>query len=302
MVSAVFFVSFSAIIIRLSTAPALAIAAWRMALATGMMVPVLAVFHRRRGRLFHSNPTQGSAAAPMLRSRLLSRQVSLIVLSGLFLAAHFATWITSLSLTSVVHSTVLVTLHPMIVILASAAFLKEPVSSRALLGSVGAVGGAVLLSMGSTISGITPTVTGNVLAFLGALAVAAYMVIGRWARRETSASAYNTLVYGTAAAVLFPFALVLGQSIGPFPLREYLLLAALAFFCTILGHGLFNWALRFIPATEVSLAVLLEPVFASLMAAVLFQEIPGPVTVLGAVIILGSLAFVLYHGTMEVKR
>lgn len=258
-----------------------------MGIATVMMVPVLAVSRCLRGR------AGGRAAPPAPPARYVPL---MIVLSGVLLAIHFSAWITSLSLTSVMHSTVLVTLHPLLVIGASALLLREQVSRWALYGSAGAILGAVMLSMGGTVSGMVPTMRGNALAFLGAVTVAGYMVLGRWVRRHCSAAAYNVLVYGSAAAVLVPLAILSGQGLGPFEPREYLVFAALAFFCTILGHGLFNWALRYVPATEVSLAVLAEPVFASLLAVLFFREIPGALTVLGAMIILGSLFMVVYYG------
>lgn len=292
VVAAVTFVSFSAILVRLSAAPPLAIAAWRMGISTVMMGPILLVA-RKRGE----NTGKGAAAygGAENSSAPLLHVLAVILVSGFLLAIHFAAWITSLSLTSVTHSTVLVTLHPMIVIGASALLLRERVSPRALYGALGAIAGAILLSFGGTVSGIEPTLRGNALAFLGALTIAGYMVLGRWVRRYRSAAVYNVLVYGSAAAMLLLIAFGTGQSLGPFALREYLIFAALAFFCTILGHGLFNWALRYVPATEISLAVLMEPVFASLLAVVVFREVPGGMTVTGALIILGSLFMVLYY-------
>lgn len=281
VLAAVFFVSFSAILVRLSSTPAIALAAWRMGVSTVLMVPVLVV-SRARGR------DRGGVHGERYR-------IPLVILSGFFLAIHFAAWITSLSLTSVTHATVLVTLHPVVVILASAIFLREQVAPMALAGSLGAILGAGILAMGGSLTGITPTAAGNALALVGAVAVAGYLVLGRSVRQYTGAAEYNLLVYGTAALVLLIFAGIAGQSFGPYTIREFAIYLALALFCTILGHGLFNWALRQLPATEISLAVLLEPVFASFMAVLVFGEIPGPVSVAGAIIILGSLSMVLYY-------
>jgi len=258
-----------------------------MGFASAMMGPVLVV-SRRGDRLAGRSADHSRYASTVA-----------VILSGLFLAAHFGTWITSLTMTSVIHSTVLVTMHPVFVIGASAILLRERVPRGAVVGAFTAMGGAVLLSLGGSAAGMEPSLAGNVLAVLGALAVTGYMIIGRWARRSMRASSYNATVYLVAAAVLFPAAFVMGQSLGPFPVQEYLIFAALALVCTILGHGVFNWALRYVPALEVSTAVLLEPVFASIMAAVLFGEIPGLRTVMGATIILGSVAMVLYHNSRE---
>lgn len=300
MFLAAFFVSFSAIFIRLSDAPALAIAAWRMGFAAAMMGPILVV-SRERGRRRPVEVDGGLTGRSDQRFLKQSRFASAlaVIASGVFLAAHFGTWITSLSMTSVIHSTVLVTMHPVFVIVASGILLRERVPRGAIVGAFTAMGGAVLLSLGGSAAGTEPTAAGNFLALFGAIAVTGYMIVGRWARRSMGAASYNATVYLVAAVVLLPAAFAMGQSLGPFPLREYLIFAALALVCTILGHGVFNWALRFVPALEISTAVLLEPVFASIMAAVLFGEIPGLRTVAGAVVILGSVAMVLYHNSRE---
>jgi drug/metabolite transporter (DMT)-like permease len=271
-----------------------------MGLSTVMMVPILAVSRWRRARRGGGAGAGAAGAARPAAAAVAARPARggtylLVFAAGLLLALHFSVWITSLSLTSVTHSTVLVTMHPVLVIGASALLLRERVHLRAVYGSVGAIAGALILSRGGSLSGIAPSAAGNVLAFLGAVTVAGYMVIGRRARRDISAAEYNILVYGSATLFLVPIALAAGVPLGPFIPREYAIFAALAFFCTILGHGLFNWALRYVPATEISMAVLAEPVFASILAGILFREIPGPVTVAGALVILGSLAMVLYY-------
>ena len=268
---AVLFTAFSSILIRLSNAPPLAIAAWRMIFATVMLLP----FSRRNGH-----------------ARIRVKTLALLTLSGVFLALHFATWITSLSYTSVVHSTVLVTTHPLIVLLGSAIFLGTRLKVPRLVATGVAIVGAVILAGGDAIGGREPTIVGDVLAFAGAVAVAAYLMIGSYVRRTVSAGRYNAIVHIVAAIVLIAFAATFDQRLAPYAPREFALFAALAFFCTILGHSLMNWALRYVPAPDVSLAIILEPVFASIMALFLFGEIPGITTVAGAVIVLLALAYV----------
>lgn len=277
--AAVAFVSVSSILVRLSVAPSLVIAAWRMIIAAVLLAGVPLVF--REGR---------DGAVKMSRPSV--RDVLLLIASGILLALHFAAWVTSLSLTSVVHSTVLVTAHPAIVLVASAVIFRQKVDRKRLAATVVALAGAVLLAGGGSVSGRQPTPVGDLLAFAGAVAIAGYFIIGGYLRRSLSAGWYNSTVHAVAAAALVGAAVVFGQPLGPYPLREYLIFAALAVFCTILGHSMLNWALKYVSASDVSLAVLLEPVFASILAAILFHEIPGGRTVLGAVVVLGSLAYV----------
>ncbi|MEX2441987.1 MAG: DMT family transporter [Alkalispirochaeta sp.] len=278
VVAAVGFSSLSALLIRLSTAPAPAIAAWRMILSFVMMSVVVSI--RRHGR-------RESPVVP-----LNSRVVGVLAASGVFLALHFATWISSLALTSVTHSTVLVTMHPVIVLLAGFLFLQEKIDRTRLLPAVGAVVGAAILAVGGSSSGREPTLTGDLLAVAGAVAVSGYLVIGSWARRRVGAGVYSVIVYGTAAAVLVGFAAVTGQAMFSYTPVNYLIFAALAFFCTILGHGLINWGLKFVPAAEVSMYIVLEPVFATIMAMIWLDELPGLVTAAGGGIVLISLVAV----------
>jgi drug/metabolite transporter (DMT)-like permease len=269
---AVAFTSLSSILVRLSVAPSLVIAAWRMIIATAIL-----------------------SAVPLVRpagGRITGRTVLLVVVGGIFLALHFATWITSLSMTSVVHSTVLVTIHPIIVLVGSAVFLHHRLQRPRLVATLVALAGAVLLSAGGSARGMQPTVAGDLLALAGAVAVAGYIVIGSYVRRTLTAGWYNFLVHLVAAVVLMGIAAAFRQPLAPYPWREFAIFAALAVFCTILGHSLVNWALKFVSAPDVSLAILLEPVFASVLAALLFGEIPGFRTVLGALVVLGALGFV----------
>ncbi|MFW5695022.1 MAG: DMT family transporter [Alkalispirochaeta sp.] len=278
VVAAVAFSSLSALLIRLSTAPAPAIAAWRMILSFLMMGVIVSV--RMRGR--RESPT-----VP-----LSPRVVGMLVVSGVFLALHFATWISSLARTSVMHSTVLVTMHPVIVLFAGVLFLQERIDRRRLLPAVGAVLGAAILAVGGSGSGREPTLSGDLLAVAGAVAVSGYLVIGSWARRYVGAGVYSVIVYGIAAVVLSGFAAFTGQTMFSYGPVNYLIFAALAFFCTILGHGLINWGLKYVPAAEVSMYIVLEPVFATIMAMIWLDELPGWVTAAGGLIVLVSLTAV----------
>jgi len=284
VVIAVAFTSLSSIIIRLSTAPALVIASWRMIIASVVLVAIGGV---SRGLKRPATALSGRHPDGPREGR--ARRAMLVIGSGVFLAAHFASWISSLELTSVLHSTVLVTVHPVIVLFGTAVIYRRRPGSRRVVLTIAALAGAVLLSTGGSISGRPPTVTGDLLAFLGAVAVAVYLMIGGWARRTVSAMTYNIAVHGVAAGVLVAATVAVGLPLTGYPAREYLLFGALAIFCTILGHSLMNWALAYVDASDVSVAILLEPIFASAIAAYLFDEIPGVRTLVGAAVVLVSL-------------
>ena len=271
----VVFTAFSAILVRLSDAPALVIAAYRMGF-TSLLVSPLLIRELARG---DERPAKG---------RPLRRSVFGAVASGAFLAAHFAFWITSLDHTSVASSTVLVTAHPIIVALLSFWLFRERITQRGILLMVCALGGGVLLAWGGfSVGGSAPL--GNLLAFAGALMVAVYIVIGRMVRRHLSVNRYTAIAYPVSFALLVVATLAAGVRLGPYPLREYVIFAALALFCTLLGHSLFNWALKYVSGTVIATSILGEPVIATLLALAIFGEVPSATTIGGGAIILASI-------------
>jgi len=279
----VVFTSFSAIFIRLSSAPPLVIAAYRMWFTTILLSPLLIRELARIVQTLPANPRSESEQAARPPVVLLS------VISGVFLSLHFATWITSLSYTSVASSTVLVTTHPIIVAFAGFFILGERMSWRATLFMVAALGGSVVLVIGGFGTGGSAPL-GNLLAFLGAVAVSGYIVIGRVVRQHLSLNRYTFITYGVSAILLTSYALVAGNPLFGYPARELLIFLALAVICTLLGHSLFNWALRFISPTVISTSILGEPVIAGVLAVVMFSEIPTVYTVVGGLIILLSIS------------
>ncbi|MFW6252759.1 MAG: DMT family transporter, partial [bacterium] len=269
------FASLSAIFIRLSDSPPLVIAFYRMLFTSAMLLPpYLLRLHRRRSDI-------GPQRHPV-------RVIALLLLSGVFLALHFATWITSLRYTSVASAVVLVTLHPVFVATGSIVFLRESVRPAVFLCIFSAIAGSIILSL-SNAGSETGALTGNLLAVAGAVAVSGYMLIGRAVRRTVGVVTYNFSVYLTATVVLMVFVVLSGEPFSGYSLREFALFLALAFFCTILGHSIFNWGLKYLPASFVSASILLEPISASVLAAVLFAEIPGPMALLGGFIVVASL-------------
>ncbi|MEE8441271.1 MAG: DMT family transporter [Spirochaetia bacterium] len=279
----VVFMSFSAIFIRFSSAPPLVIAAYRMWFTTILLAPFLIRELVRAPQARPANTVSESGDTPRPPVVLLS------VISGVFLSLHFAAWITSLSYTSVASSTVLVTTHPIIVAVAGFFILGERLNRRATLFMLAALGGSVVLVIGGFGTGGSAPV-GNLLAFLGAVAVSGYILIGRVVRQHLSTNRYTFIAYGVSAILLTSYTLVAGNSLFGYPARELLIFLALAVVCTLLGHSLFNWAIRFMSPTVISTSILGEPVIAGVLAVILFAEVPTVYTVVGGLIILGSIS------------
>lgn len=271
---AVVFASFGAIFVRLAAAPALAVSFYRVALASLLLAPF--------------------AGATALRSypALTSRQLVLLLGSGVALALHFATWIASLSHTSIASSVLLVNTAPLFAVVFARVFLHERSPATVLVAIPLAFGGAALIALGDRIAS-PGSLTGNLLALAGAVTLAAYHVIGRGLRGALPLNAYVLGVWASAAATLAALAVVLQVPLAGFSSRTWLAFLALAIVPTIGGHGLVNKSLRSLPAPTVGLFLLGEPVGASILAWLIFAEVPGAWTFAGGVIVLAALALVL---------
>ncbi len=268
----VFFAATSAVLIKASTAHPLAIAFYRMLFTTLLLLPQLGRggFHRIRN--------------------LSSRQIRLSVIGGVFLGFHFAAWISSLSFTTVASATVLVNTHPVLVVVFGLVFLRERIPWDAAVWMAIALGGSMLLSLGG-LRGDPGEVTGNLLAFGGAIAAAGYMLVGRAVRQELDTRVYTFVVYSVSAAVLLIMVALSGVRLAPYPWFEFAIFVGLAVFPTLLGHSLFNWALKYVKTSLVSTAILGEPIVASVMALFIFGERPGVYTLIGGPIIIVAIYF-----------
>ncbi len=290
--SAILAVSTAAIFIKLAQqdATSLVIAAFRLTLASLVLAPL--ALTRHRGEL----------------QKLSGKELALGLLAGLFLALHFALWISSLEYTSVASSVVLVTTTPLWVALIAPFALKESLGRSVLIGMVLALTGGMLVGLSDTCEWglfnfargwpVCPAwseflkeqaLLGNFLALAGAWMAAGYLLIGRRLRGKLSLVPYIFVVYGMAALVLVVLTLVADQS--PFGFRPltYVWLLALALIPQLLGHSTLNWALRYLPASFVSIALLGEPIGSTILAYFLLKETPGPLKVAGAALILAGI-------------
>ncbi|MFZ6003899.1 MAG: DMT family transporter [Actinomycetota bacterium] len=249
-------VSTSAPLIRGAAGPALAIAFWRNALS----LPVLGLWVAAR-RAERAAWTDRSA-----RERRLSK------ISGGLLAAHFATWIPSLSFTSVASSVALVATQPVWAALI-AHRRGEHVARGTWLGIGMAMAGAVVLT-GVDVSISARALTGDLLALLGGMLAAAYVTVGADVRRTVSTGVYALSCYSTAASVLVVVSVIGGQSLWGYSAGTWWAIAGLVVGAQLLGHTLMNRVLSSISPTIVSVAILFEIVGASVIARVAFGETP----------------------------
>jgi drug/metabolite transporter (DMT)-like permease len=221
--------------------------------------------------------------------RSLSRQeVGLMAASGVFLAFHFATWISSLAYTSVASSVVLVSMGPLFVGLGSWLFLRERPGLLLIVGIVMAAVGSIVISGGDLGRG-RDQLLGDLLALTGAVMVAGYLMIGRKVRPHRSLVTYIALVYGAAMVTLLIMVLVTGQPMVGFSPAAYGWMLALGLVPQLTGHSTLNWALRHLSATYVSIVTLAEPLSAGLLAYIILGEAVSWSTAAGGVLILAGI-------------
>lgn len=262
-------VSTAALLIREAAAPALVIGAYRLGFAS---LPLLtfAAYRRRASR-----PGDG-------------RRLALTVLSGAFLAAHFAFWIASVQQTSIITSVVLVTAQPLFVALASGPLLGERPPAQAWVGIALAAAGAAAM-VGDDLGEGAEVLRGDLYALLGAVFAAAYIMTGR--RLRTSGSdwlPYVTGVYTTSALLLIGVAMAAGDAFWGYSSETYLFVLLLALVPQLIGHTAINRSLGYLPAASVAIAILGEPVGATLLGVAFLGESPTVPQLLGGVLVLAG--------------
>jgi drug/metabolite transporter (DMT)-like permease len=210
------------------------------------------------------------------------------VLAGIFLALHFAFWIASVKQTSIVTSVVLVTAQPLFVALASGPLLGERPTSMTWLGIALAAGGAAVM-VGEDIGEDSDTLLGDLYAILGAVFAAGYFLVGRSLRAGgESWLSYVTFVYSVSAVILIAFAAASGEAFTGYSTRTYAFLVFLALVPQLIGHTALNRSLGYMPAIAVTIAVLGEPVGATILGVIVLSEEPTPVEIAGALLVLGG--------------
>ena len=269
-------VSTSAPLIRYAAAPAFAVAFWRNALASAVLLPW--TFARSRAEL----------------RGLSRRERRLALVAGLLLGLHFATWIPSLSFTSVASSTALVATQPVLAALI-ARLRGERIARLGWIGIwVSVVGAAVLTGIDLSFS--ARALFGDFLALVGGALAALYVTVGAEVRRTVSTTVYTAVCYVAAAVILLALVLATRAPLAGYPGETWLALLGLTLGAQLLGHSVFNRELRTTSPTVVSVSILFEIVGAALLAAVFLDEPPRLAAIPAGLLIIAGLVLVIRAG------
>ncbi len=278
-------ISMSAIFVKYSSAPSSVTAAYRLLWTVLFLTP--SVFLRKKNRSeflgFVSKDT---------KTLLLS------AVSGVFLAIHFVLWFESLKHTSVASSTSIVCTEVIWVALGYCIFMKGKLSFKAVLCIVMSLGGSIMIAFSDSM-GSGNGLKGDLFALAAAIAVAVYMLIGRFARSKVSTTTYTYVVYFSCSLVLVATVLIQRTGLASHGWSPVFVGLLLSVFSTILGHSIFTWCLKFFSPAFVSASKLCEPVVASVFALFLFGEIPALLQVAGGVV---TVAGVLLYSLIEKKE
>lgn len=265
-------ISTASIFIKLCDAPSLVIAAYRLTLASLLLAPFAC--HKKIWQNWNGSEWRW------------------LILSGLFLALHFAFWIASLKFTSVASSVVLVSTNPLFVGLGAWLFFKEPLRANLIGGIILSVFGSGLISFGD-VALSKEALMGDGLALLGAIAASGYLLVGRKMRKGQDLLSYIFPVYSAGAIVLIIISLTFQKPFFGYSSSTYLFLFLLALVPQLIGHTTFNWALKYLPASLVAIAILGEPVGSTILAFFVLGETLTTLKIIGGVLIFAGILIAL---------
>ncbi|MGG1660035.1 DMT family transporter [Brevibacillus sp. NRS-1366] len=272
----VFALSTSAIFVKLADAPTTITAFYRMFFATVMLLPFLLANKKNRKEL----------------SLLSKNQWGLGLLSGVFLAAHYVLWFESLNYTSVASSTVIVTLQPLFSMAGGYFLFKERFSKGALMGCLVAIAGSIVIGWQDfQISG--QALFGDILAFIAAGVITAYFFIGQHVRKKLSLVPYSVIGYGSSTLFLGVFAISQQTPFFDYSVQTWWSFIGLAFVATILGQTIFNWLLKWLSTSLISMSILGETIGTCILAYLILDEVISLQQGIGIALILSGLALFL---------
>lgn len=276
VVAAAVAASFSAIFVRLIHASAVAIGFYRLTFAVPFFAAAVFLNHREELK------------------KITKKQAAGCMLGGFFLAGHYFTWFTALGHTTVASAVVLCNISPIIILMITALVFREQTTLKAVIGVVVALIGAAIIT-GGDYSFAGEAIYGDVMAFFGALFYSLYFLVGRKMRKEISAPIYVFFVFVACWMVFAVGMIVSGTRFTGYSGGDYFYLFAAAMVCQIGAHAVFNWCLGHVSPLYISTIETGESIFAAILAALIFREIPTPWQLVGGAITICGLLYYNYH-------
>lgn len=280
-----FALSTSAIFVKLSDAPSSIVAFYRLGFTFLMLLPF--IFTNKKN---------------LYQIKALTRKQILIgATSGIFLSFHYLLWFESLKFTSVASSTVIVTLQPVFAFAASALIFKENFSKQAIFGAFVSIIGCAIIGWGDfQISGMA--LIGDIMAFVAAGVITAYFFIGQILRKEIDVVPYSIVGYGMSSIILFIYSIVTKASFFNYSKLTWGCFIGLALISTILGQVIFNWLLKWVSASTISMSILGESVGTCILAYFILDEKLTSKQFIGILIILTGLIIYFIDNKIKIDK
>lgn len=260
-------ISFSAIFFRWSTAPTFVLILYRALYVMLILLPVVLSQHREELR------------------QITKKQLLLCAASGICMAGNMVAYFTALQYTSIASAVVLVDLDVLFVAFAMLLFFRQKLSRRAWMSIALALFGSVVIATADTTVGSNPLL-GDALALLGAIFIASNTMIGSVCRRNMANSVYTFFVHVFVALSMLAVVLVTGTPLVGHAPVNFATALGMAVCCTLLGHSIFSWGLKYLSPAFISMVKLIEPVISTILALTLFTEVPSPQEVVGGAIVI----------------
>ncbi|TDM12484.1 DMT family transporter [Macrococcus bovicus] len=280
LILGVLFLSSSAIFVKLAAAPPEVTAFYRMLFSTAMLLPFALGDHRIREEISSFN----------------RKKLGLIFVGGILLAVHYILWFQSLDYTSVASSTVIVTLQPLFAVIGGYYLYQERLNNKALIGILIAIMGCFIIGY-RDMQLSTTALIGDILALIAAAVITVYFFIGQSTRKHSGLIAYSVLSYGSSAIFLLIYCLITRSNLTHYSAETWLYLLALALFATIMGQTIFNFLIRWLSTTVISMAILGEVIGTCLLGYIFLNEGISINQFIGITIILiGQAVFIWFSG------
>lgn len=265
-------ISFAPILVRLSDAPVSVQGMYRMLFTIAIMLPL------------------GTGRLPSARA-IAGKDWLLLGAAGFFLALHFLLWMSSLNYTSIASSTIILSLQPVFVMLGALIAFKDKPNRFALLGMAVGLTGAIIVGTGDK-GASHAALSGDILSFLSVIAIAVNLLIAKRILTRVSTYLYNMIVFAICLLFFTVYNWIMNIPITGYAGKEWFVFLLLAVVPTMLGHMVFNWLLKYVQPTTISMAVFAEPVGASLLGMLIFSEmVTGFQLIGGAFVIAGLIVY-----------
>jgi drug/metabolite transporter (DMT)-like permease len=264
--------STSAIFVKLSSAPAPVTAFYRMFFSTMLLLPV--IFFQK--------------TVYIEIRKLTGKQWSLVILSGATLAVHYILWFESLQYTSIASSTVLVTLQPLFAFIGGYLLYGEKLKGLAVGGGILSIAGSIIIGWGDFQTG-EEALFGDMLALLGAAAITAFFLTGQYVRKSLSLIPYALLAYAASSIFLLGYSYILKYPLTGYSSSDWLWFFCLALVPTLLGQTIFNWLIKWVNTSTISMSILGEPVGTCILAYFIFGETVTQQQIAGSIVIFAGI-------------